>query len=641
MNDDYKLDLPVERWDDRDLPVLAPGKAAYHERAIKIHKSWSNLVSQQHVRSLALAPLSGEIWLATGGGILRWQQGLDRFTRYTSEHGLPGNSVAAVAVDGNGQVWTLAPAGLYVVPAGSTDRLTIPQRLFYFDGDAWRSYAMLETSMASCLSVDSTGRLWIGTVDGIYAIGSPYNAPLIEYPLPPGYLPRAMTIVGKNDAWLCNARGVYQLEGTDWTHRSPRLDILALARQGQNLWLGAIGGLARIDLAENEPHQTRAWPAGEVTALAPATDGVWAACKGQVGLATDSDWTPLNNCDLVQGARITCLAPAGNDKMWIGTHAGLLHGRSDKVRFHLTDAPPDVIGPVLPERPPETFSTMIQALAVQQVKNHAILWIGTPRGLFRLNLFTEGWKGYPQRSLRDIRALVSGDTQEDMWAASWSGGLHRLAKQTVQEFCPGPILAMAQGLDSTLWAAGLDGLYRGDGSTWTLVVPANRPPLSAKGWMRAVAQTRTGRLWIGTSTGMLVFNSETDTLDKADGVLGNADIRSLLIVPDDESEYIWVGTARGLYGGCPGNLKSILGLGSLAVTSLAWDGSAGMLWTGTENGLFRLVNEGSGWQVVDKFTTHNSGLAANRITVLALNTSETGEVSLWVGTPCGLSCYTC
>ena len=76
-------------------------------------------------------------------------------------------------------------------------------------------------------------------------------------------------------------------------------------------------------------------------------------------------------------------------------------------------------------------------------------------------------------------------------------------------------------------------------------------------------------------------------------------------------------------------------------TALAWDNNAISLWVGTDKGLFRLVKKNT-WEIVDKdkFDIHNSGLAANRVITLTLSTGEMGETKLWIGTPCGLSCYT-
>ncbi len=36
----------------------------------------------------------------------------------------------------------------------------------------------------------------------------------------------------------------------------------------------------------------------------------------------------------------------------------------------------------------------------------------------------------------------------------------------------------------------------------------------------------------------------------------------------------------------------------------------------------------------------DSGLASDHVTVLELDCEEPGKRNLWIGTPCGLSCYT-
>jgi ligand-binding sensor domain-containing protein len=102
-----------------------------------------------------------------------------------------GNSVVAVAVDGLGQVWAASEQF----------------GLSYLKNDIWRPYRILGEIKVSCLTLDSTGRLWVGTASGIYAINSPDRKPAIELP-PAGHPPRAIAIANENDIWLCNAQGV-------------------------------------------------------------------------------------------------------------------------------------------------------------------------------------------------------------------------------------------------------------------------------------------------------------------------------------------------------------------------------------------------------------------------------------------------
>jgi ligand-binding sensor domain-containing protein len=93
-----------------------------------------------------------------------------------------------------------------------------------------------------------------------------------------------------------------------------------------------------------------------------------------------------------------------------------------------------------------------------------------------------------------------------------------------------------------------------------------------------------------------------------------------------------------LFSGRPGDLSPVAGLEGHAITTLTWDGSTDRLWVGTESGLMQLQRAGDGWQIAQHFTVNNSGLAADHVTALALIPEE-AETYVWIGTPCGLSCY--
>jgi ligand-binding sensor domain-containing protein len=125
-------------------------------------------------------------------------------------------------------------------------------------------------------------------------------------------------------------------------------------------------------------------------------------------------------------------------------------------------------------------------------------------------------------------------------------------------------------------------------------------------------------------------------------------VRSLLAIPTNESELLWVGTTQGLYVGNSDNLESVPDLENRTIAALAWDSNASSLWVGTDSGLFRLVSQDNGWKIANEFNVHNNGLGANRVNAIALwavakpiaiSMGDAGETNLWVGTPCCLSCY--
>jgi ligand-binding sensor domain-containing protein len=292
------------------------------------------------------------------------------------------------------------------------------------------------------------------------------------------------------------------------------------------------------------------------------------------------------------------------------------------------------------DRSPATFSHLVQALSVQQLAERSILWIGTTRGLFRLDLFAKNWRRYGRLGMQDIRAIATTPDQETVWVASWSSGLHGLKQQSELEATPKvsePILAITAGT-SQCWAVGLDGLYQYKDSDWVQVISAQELPV--RGWLQTVTQAATDRVWLGTSGGLLVYKPDTGQLTTVSGALGSADVRSLLVISRGESELLWVGTTQGLYVGNSDNWEAVPDLENRTITALAWDGNASSLWVGTDLGLFRLVSQDNGWKIANEFNVHNSGLGANRVNAIAISRGDSGEINLWIGTPCGLSCYT-
>ncbi|MDF5716143.1 MAG: hypothetical protein PUP93_20215 [Rhizonema sp. NSF051] len=619
---DYQLDLPVPVGSENlPIPVVDAGPQQ-EQTSAKVYILWSNLASQRHIRNLAFDPVKRDLWLATGGGVLHWKLDANRFVRYGSEHGLPGNSILAVVVDGKNQVWAAHEHfGIY-----------------YLKNDIWQPYRILGEVKVSCLTVDSTGRLWAGTTNGIYAINNPESKPVRELP-PAGFPPRAMVIAHENDIWLCNAQGVHNYQESGWVRASDSVqpDILTLARQNQNLWLGMFRGLVRIDLTTNQTYIIDTKYSIEITVIAPHSQGVWAACGGRIGIATETGWTFISEKRL--NTPITSLAVGSDEEVWIGTHDGLLRGGKEKMRLHLTDTAPDVIGLPSSDRSPTTFSNLVQALSVQQLGERSILWIGTPRGLFRLDLFSENWRRY-RLGTQDIRAIVTSLDQQTVWVASWSSGLHGLKQQNEVDNIPGitePILALTTGHSSQCWAGGLDGIYHYKDFIWSKVIRAQELPV--KGWLQSVAQAVTDHVWLGTSAGLLLYKPDTMLVTTVSGILGGTQIRCLLAIPKGESEQLWVGTDRGLYVGNFDKWEIIPSLESRTITTLAWDGNTNSLWIGTDLGLFCLVSQDNSWQVANEFNVHNSGLGANRVTALTIGTGD-GETKVWIGTPCGLSCYT-
>ena len=641
MNDD-RADLPVLRPDDlpelrRGLPLARP--------AAPVHARWQTIASQAEARAVAVSRDDGTAWLATAGGVLRWRPGLAEFTRYGSEHGLPGNACRGIAVDGQDRTWALGDQG----------------RLCYRDGDAWRMYAPLAATPIACLAAGADGRLWAASPTSVWAMDDPTSPPAVAAPGPDPLwqvvAPRALAAGGPGDVWLCNAAGVFGYDGAGWHGPLPPRDALCLARQGDSLWLGAASGLRRLDLATRQETSHASWPKGPVTALAADEDGLWAACNGQVGHATTAGWQPL--ADLRLGSPVTGLAPAGAGRVWITTHDGLWRAGPDGRRLIRTEAPPELIETLRADRPVDTFNNLVQALASVLVDGRPALWIGAPRGLVFVDLQDDLWRAYSHaEQLQDVRALASGPGDE-LWAASWAGGLRRLQGSRPAAAQPAPVgivLALAAGAGGPWAAVGLDfapaagvaadGLYRWDGAHWVMALPgqALRDLLPEKSLIvQAVAEAADRRLWLGTPSGLFGWRPGEPAPSGPDASLGNRDVRAVLALDHDE---LCIGVAAGLFVGKPGALAEVEHWPDARVTCLAWEPAGQAIWCGTDAGLLRLARQPEGWQIeaIDTAgtaglaaTPETAGLAATPVTALAVGLDQASRRCLWIGTPSGIS----
>lgn len=653
--DNYQDDLPVLHPDDELPAFLGVSNPVHREASRKVYPAWTTLASQRYVRAIALSKgpstgsgRGGDLWLATAGGVLRWWPDRRHFTRYGSEHGLPGNSVLAVAVDGSGRVWAAHEQ----------------YGLSYLENEHWHAYEMIEQhleaealpsadqiwqpfsalSAISCLTVDAAGRLWVAKPQGIYVLEvgawqieptdshhketdhdpKPWQAP----PLPSGTPPRALAVNESGEIWICQARGVFRgLAGdpggtnNEWERYLGWPDVLQLALQGENLWLGTLRGLIRVHLPSGE---REVLSSNEITALSATSQGVWFASRGRVGRATEGG-PPRFLPDFGAG-RIAALAPDPSGELWIGGERGLFGGRPDAIEPQLTKQAPDVIGI-------RAMSNMILTLAVPE-KQPTELWIGTSRDLICLDFQTKSWRKY--RDLQGVEHLVVSNPDGEIWAASRLEGLFRLSPQRAEServLAP-PLLAFADGAEGTLWAVTSDGLHRRQGVEWPVVWGSRKLRRLNVRLLRAQAN----RLWLGTSDGLFLCHPDAKEPKAINCVLRQVSVQALLPIPhaEDEVDFLWVGTEQGLYAGKAEELSADKPLARCRVNALAWDAANQLIWVGSERGLLSFTPQGS---KRNHFTVRESGLSANRITALALTSATDGKNQLWIGTPCGLSCY--
>ncbi|HEU4436313.1 MAG TPA: hypothetical protein VFR89_02535, partial [candidate division Zixibacteria bacterium] len=115
---------------------------------------WRNYTNTNDIHGFAYS--NGYLWVATTGGLVRFDPATESRQVYTNAEGLGGNFLLSVAADGRGNVWAGADNGTLTKFDPSRSRFTV-YSMMAPDGRALKLAAILPDS----------DRLWIGTDIGV------------------------------------------------------------------------------------------------------------------------------------------------------------------------------------------------------------------------------------------------------------------------------------------------------------------------------------------------------------------------------------------------------------------------------------------------------------------------------------------
>ncbi|MGH2541953.1 MAG: ligand-binding sensor domain-containing protein, partial [Ardenticatenaceae bacterium] len=178
-----------------------------------------------------------------------------------------------------------------------------------------------------------------------------------------------------------------------------------------------------------------------------------------------------------------------------------------------------------------------------------------------------------------------------------------------------------------VWAAPWQGgLAKWDGAQWTVIT---RP---TGGGVRSLAASPDGRIWLGTLTGLYIYDGVGWTsYTEANSDLPNDQVRAIAIHPDGSG---WIGTDEGLarFDGTTWMVYTTAnsGLPADVISSVAIS-AEGTVWAGAFDGTNYPYQggvagfDGATWTT---YTTENSSLQHEQVEALAIDPRG----NLWIGT---------
>jgi ligand-binding sensor domain-containing protein len=292
-----------------------------------------------------------------------------------------------------------------------------------------------------------------------------------------------------------------------------------------------------------------------------------------------------------------------------------------------------------------------------------VLWIGSRRGMFKLDKDRKSFVRYadqPERGMGGLIWALLEDSEGNLWVGS-EAGLSRFQTTSSAFVNYRQDLTNPNGLRSNrvlsvlldhrgfVWIGTNAGLHRLDRKTGQMVVYQNDPGVAhslSHNTVTAIKEDGAGKLWIGTQGGGL------NRFDPASGrfvayrhnsadsqSLSSDDIRGLAVEPGGG---LWIGTvAGGVSRLDPGtgrfrtyrNDPRVSGTLSHDVAWTVHLDRTGTLWAGTNWGLNRFDRGTERFKVYLQDEHNRGSLSNDGITSIY----EDNQGTLWIGTRAGLN----
>jgi ligand-binding sensor domain-containing protein/serine phosphatase RsbU (regulator of sigma subunit) len=520
----------------------------------------------------------GNIWVGTeDGGVARYNDG--EFNVYDAENGLVGNNeIQEIFEDHDENIWVRTRAeGVSKINKNAITNFT------------------QETGLPSneVLSgfVDSKGRVWFGTLNGIIIFD------------------------GKEKRTITTNEGLS--DNTVW-------DIIE--DKDNNYWIATQGGgLIKYNGKEFVNYTTEeGLSSGIILKLMEDTYGnIWAGTyENGVCKFNGKSFEVLEYKNLGSNS-IRDIYEDSKKRIWIVTYKqGIFQIYKNRFSHYTSEN--------------NLLDNKVIKITGDREGN---IWLGSFGGILKLSkkpfeIYTVEF-GIPDKDILAVHADKSGN----VWAGGYNGLFsldvnNRISVFNVENGLPSnTIRSITSDMDNNIWIGTYYGLTKYSGNkfkTYEDYIWFDKIGLEADKVAYDITEDFMGNIWCVHKAGISKFyNGKYYHYDMKYGIPSN-DARAIKI---DLINNIWFGTAEGVsvYNGIRfKNITTEQGLSNNSCNDIAVD-SSGSIWIGTDNGLNKITRKNGDFEI--KVYTIKDGLISNSIMFVETDRAN----NLWIGYDKGLN----
>jgi signal transduction histidine kinase/streptogramin lyase len=526
----------------------------------------------------------GRVWLATWGGLVRFDGVVFDVMDIVTHPWLGSNRIVAIEPDPAGGLWVVTEANSLIRIEADTvaDVISIPSRsimspgqlrvdaagvvsmitrsgVYEYESGTWRSYGVEQglSGIAHLQTVDSDGRRWISTDSGIFELGQDRYIAVDTSQWLQDFPVQAMWVDGRDRLWIGTRAGLALLDRDRSVVRTVPIvgsdsnigSVTAIGPGRDNeLWVGGAWGLAHLHIdPESGVVQFVAgypsmdgWPISKLVRDSRGNTWIGSRGNGLARLAPRRIWH-VRQQDGLPAREVRHITGNGSGGVWLGGGCQGLASHTDAVTRTFT---------------PDNSALESDCVSSLFRDREGIVWAGAPGYLTRIEQSGEmrTWSVSTATRRGEHVAPIVQDSAGRIWFGYGLGGLGFVHDdmvhfvEPVAELSERQISSMTFTSDGMLWV-GLAGrvlhLALADDRVDHVEIfdhDDGVPP----GSIRFLYQDRSGDVWVGSYGGGLARCQQAcDRFQRITTEEGLPD-NSISGLIEDERERFWILGNRGV-----------------------------------------------------------------------------------------------